>query len=408
MTGQLRERSDALMELLRKCREEGRADRIRGLGLYPYYPVFQGPSGQGKAVLDGAEVCMFGSVDFRGLSTHPQVVGAAQDAVALYGTAAAGRRLGAGNLELHEELEADLAAYFAYEAALVFPSAYLCNLGVVSCLAGSGDEILLDEAAHASLVDGARLAEASGAKVRWYRHNRPDDLARRLASATTSSILVATEGVFSDGILGRLPELVDVCEEYGATLLVDEAQGVGVLGRGRGAAHHFALQGRVPLMTLSFEMSLASQGGAVLADAETIDYLRHYSRPLLFAAGLSPAATAAAHTALRELRRHAPAVSEMVTATEHLGAALDALGYPVTPGDGPVLLVQFPNRDGALAAQRLLLDHGVYTDVAPPTAEDEWLMITCTDAHTPSILDAAIGVFAALRADLLPGGRQAA
>ncbi|MFB6985564.1 aminotransferase class I/II-fold pyridoxal phosphate-dependent enzyme [Streptomyces sp. NPDC056304] len=398
------------MDLLEKCRAYMRADEARDVGLYPYYPTFQGPVEGGQAILDGAEVCMLGSNNYRALSVNPQVIGAAQDAIALYGTSATGSRLLNGNLDLHEELEADLAGFFGYEAALVFATGYMTNLGVVSALAGRGDQVYLDEKAHASLIDGARLAKASGAMMRWFGHNDPDDLARQLAAAPTQSILVATDGVFSmEGDLAPVAELVAVCEEYGATLLVDDAHGVGVFGHGRGVIEQAGMQGRVPLMTLTFSKSLASQGGAVLADAKTVDFLRHTCRPQIFSAGLSPADTAAAHAALREIRRRAGRIPDALAAAEHLRRALDALGYNVAGSASPVIPVRFPDQLAMLSAQRILVDHGVYTNaVLPPACEGYQLRIACTDAHTPGVLEAAIGVFAALREDLLPRYRQVA
>ncbi|MFI6277974.1 aminotransferase class I/II-fold pyridoxal phosphate-dependent enzyme [Streptomyces sp. NPDC050988] len=398
------------MDLLEKCRAYTRADEARDVGLYPYYPAFQGPGGGGQAVLDGAEVLMLGSNNYRALSSSPQVIGAAQDAIALYGTSATGSRMLNGNLDLHEELEADLADFFGYEAALVFATGYMTNLGVVSALAGRGDQVYLDEKAHASLIDGARLAKASGAEVRWFGHNDPGDLSRQLAAAPTQSVLVATDGVFSlEGDLAPVAELVAVCEEYGATLLVDDAHGVGVFGRGRGVIEQAGMQGRVPLMTLTFGKSLASQGGAVLADAKTIDFLRHTARPLIYSAGLSPADTAAAHASLREIRRRAEVEPDLLAAAEHLRRALDALGYDVAGNVGPVVLVRFPDEISMLSAQRVLVDHGVYTNaVLPPACERYQLRIACTDALTPDSLEAALGVFAALREDLLPRYRQVA
>ncbi|RNF86769.1 aminotransferase class I/II-fold pyridoxal phosphate-dependent enzyme [Streptomyces botrytidirepellens] len=398
------------MDLLEKCRTYTRADEARDVGLYPYYPVFQGPVDGGRAVLEGAEVLMLGSNNYRALSSSPQVIGAAQDAIALYGTSATGSRLLSGNLDLHEELEADLAGFFGYEAALVFATGYMTNLGVVSALAGSGDQVYLDEKAHASLVDGARLAKASGAVVERFGHNDPGDLARQLAAAPTRSVLVATDGVFSlEGSLAPVAELVAVCEEYGATLLVDDAHGVGVFGRGRGVIEQAGMQGRVPLMTLTFSTSLASQGGAVLADAKTIDFLRHTSRPQIFSAGLSPADTAAAHASLREIRRGAEAEPDALMAAEHLRRALDALGFDVAGGSSPVIPVRFPDESAMLAAQRVLVDHGVYTSaVLPPVCEGYQLRIACTDAQSPDALEAAIGVFASVREALLPRYRPAA
>ncbi|MFF3957408.1 aminotransferase class I/II-fold pyridoxal phosphate-dependent enzyme [Streptomyces sp. NPDC001890] len=398
------------MDLLEKCRAYLRADEARDAGLYPYYPAFQGPAEGGQAVLDGAEVCMLGGNDYRSLSDNLQVIGAVQDAIALYGTSTTGSRLLSGNLDLHEELEADLADFFGYESALVFATGYMTNLGVVSALAGRGDMVYLDEKAHASLIDGALLAAASGAVVRWFGHNDPDDLARQLAAAPTQSVLVATDGVFAmEGELAPVPELVAVCEEYGATLLVDDADGVGVFGRGRGVIKQAGMQGRVPVMTLSFSRSLASQGGAVLADAKTIDFLRHTSRTQIHSAGLSPADTAAAHAALREIRRRAGAEPDALAAAEHLRRALDAIGYDVAGSSSPVMRVRFPDQIAMLSAQRLLVDHGVYTNaVLPPACEGFQLRIACTDAHTPDVLEGVIGVFSSLREHLLPRYRQAA
>ncbi|MCZ1012071.1 aminotransferase class I/II-fold pyridoxal phosphate-dependent enzyme [Streptomyces lydicus] len=398
------------MDLLEKCRAYAWADEVRDAGLYPYYPAFQGAVEGGQAVLDGAEVCMLGSSNYRALSSNLQVVGAAQDAIALYGTSTTGSRLLNGNLDLHEELEADLANYLGFEAALLFSTGYTTNLGVVSCLAGRGDQVYLDEKAHASLIDGARLSAAAGAAVLQFRHNDPDDLARQLATAPTRSALVATEGVFSvEGDLAPVPELVAVCEEYGATLLVDDAHGVGAIGRGRGVIHHFGMGGRVPLMTLSFSTSLASQGGAVLADARTIDYLRHTSRPQIFSSGLSPADTAAAHASLREIRRRADRASDAVAAAEHLRAALDAIGFDVAGSDSPVVPVRFSDQVAVLTAQRVLVDHGIHTSaLLPPACQGYQLRIACTAAHTPEVLDAVIGVFAALREDLLSNPRRVA
>jgi len=399
------------MDLLEKCRAYAWAEETRASGLYPFDPAFHGSARGGQATLDGAAVCMLGSSDYRALRTHPQVVAAAQDAVWAYGTSAGGSRLSSGNLQLHRDLEADLAQFLGYEAALVFAAGYMANLGTVSCLAGEGDLVCLDEKAHASLVDGARLAQASGATVRWFSHNQPDDLARQLEAAGPLSALVATNSLFpwEGGGLARLPGLVEVCERYGATFLVDDAHGVGVFGRGRGLIADFGLDGRVPLMTLSFGTSMASQGGAVLSDARTVDYLRHHARPQIFATGLSPADTAAAHAALVEIRRLADRDADALIAAEYLRTALNALGYQVSGSTSPVIPVDFPDQAAMLAAHNMLVEHGVYTAAAPPSACDgHQLQLSCTDAHTPDVLDAVIGVFTYLRDRLVPAYRQAA
>ncbi|MFD6465247.1 aminotransferase class I/II-fold pyridoxal phosphate-dependent enzyme [Streptomyces goshikiensis] len=398
------------MDLLDKCRVVGAADDARALGLYPYYPGSQGPAGHGQVLLDGAEVCMLGSSDYRALSSNPQIVAAAQDALALYGTSATGPRHQSGNLELHEELEADLAGFFGFEAALVFSTGYMANLGVVSCLVGRDDLVVVDERAHASLVDGARLAGANGARVLSYQHCSPDALAEALATAPGHPALVVTDALFADsGRAAPIARLVDVCARYGATLMVDESHGVGLLGRGRGIVHQSGVAGQVPLMTVSFGTSLASQGGAVLSDARTVDYLRHHCRPQLYSAGLSPAETAAAHASLREIRRHAERVPDALAAAERLRGALEVMGFGVEESLGPIIPVRFASEHAMLSAQRLLLDHGIYANAVLSTASaGHRLRIVCTDAHTPEALDAVIAVFGQLREDLIPRRRRPA
>ncbi|MFB7836026.1 aminotransferase class I/II-fold pyridoxal phosphate-dependent enzyme [Streptomyces sp. NPDC056056] len=396
------------MDLLDKCRVVGAADDTRALGLYPYYPGSQGPAGRGQVLLDGAEVCMLGSSDYRALSSNPQILAAAQDALALYGTSATGPRHQSGNLELHEELEADLAGFFGFEAALVFSTGYMANLGVVSCLVGREDVVVVDERAHASLVDGARLAGANGAGMLSYQHCSPDALAEALVTAAGRPALVVTDALFADsGRAAPVAQLVEVCARFGATLLVDESHGVGLLGRGRGVVHHSGMTGRVPLMTVSFGTSLASQGGAVLSDARTIDYLRHHCRPQLYSAGLSPAETAAAHASLREIRRHAERAPDALAAAENLRAALAVMGFDVEESLGPIIPVRFASEQAMLSAQRLLLDHGIYANAVLATAgSGHRLRVVCTDAHTPEALDAVIAVFGQLREDLIPPRSQ--
>ncbi|MGW2106340.1 aminotransferase class I/II-fold pyridoxal phosphate-dependent enzyme [Streptomyces sp. NPDC001948] len=391
------------MNVLEKCYAYTRADEVRAADFYPYYPIFDGADQDGGvARVDGRSMTNLGSGDYRGFTHHPQVRQAAREAIDHWGTSATDSRLLSGNIALHEQLEGELADFYGVEAALVYSAGYLANLGVVSALAGRGEAVVLDQQAHASLIDGAQLARAQGAAMKFFSRNDASSLHRTLTELSTTPTLVCVSGLHSmEGDIAALPDLLQIADHHGATLLVDDAHGLGVLARGRGSIAHHALDGQIPLTTVSFSKSLASQGGAVLADRKVIDFLRHTSRPAMFSAGLAPASAAAALTALRLLTNQ-PTAPRALALAARLRAALAEMGYSVPTGTGPVIPVRFADEYMLLLSHRMLTNHGIYSNpILPPAAEGPQLRLIVTDAHTDESITACLEVFAHLRDDLV-------
>jgi 8-amino-7-oxononanoate synthase len=313
------------MSVTRKCTGYSRSRELKESGLYPFYLNFSERDRGVARLPDGREVIMCGSNDYLGLSTDPRVCGAAAEASRRYGAGCTGSRLLNGNLDLHDHLERKLAKYFGKPAALLLTTGYQTNLAAVTGLCGPGDHILIDKQAHASLVDAARLSRA---RVQWFAHNDTQDLSRKLDQLPEQAgRMVVVDGVYSmEGDLCPLPELVRVCRQYGATLLVDDAHGVGVLAEGRGTCAHYGLMEEVPLVTLTFSKAFGSTGGAILGDEEVIEYLRHNARSLLFSASLSPANTAAALESLRILQEEPWRSKEVISKADFMRKELASLG----------------------------------------------------------------------------------
>ncbi|RJL23300.1 aminotransferase class I/II-fold pyridoxal phosphate-dependent enzyme [Bailinhaonella thermotolerans] len=346
---------------------------------------------------------MCGSNNYLGLTCDPRVRDAAKTAVDRYGTSCTGSRLLNGNLDLHEELEHELAQFFGTEAAAVFPTGYQANLGVLYALLGRGDYVVLDSDDHASLIDGARISRAN---LRRFRHNDPASLEEQLrAIPAGAGILVVVDGVYSmEGDIADLPALAEVCRRYGAGLLVDDAHGAGVLAQGRGTAAHFRMTDQVDLISLTFSKAFASIGGAVLGPERVINYLKHASRPMLFSAGASPASTAAALTALRVLRAEPWRCERVLAIARRVHGALRELGFNAGASSTPVVPVLL-GRPGAddltnlvevFAAQRRLLDLGVYVNPVPPPAASYRLRTSFMATHTDEQIQQVIDAFAVL------------
>jgi 7-keto-8-aminopelargonate synthetase-like enzyme len=255
-------------------------------GYYPYFIPMTDNEGT-EAIYDGRRVIMCGSNNYLGLTTHPKVRQAAIDAVNRYGTSVTGSRFANGTLELHEQLERELAAWVGKEGALTFTTGMQTNLGTISSLVGRGDAVILDKDDHASIVDGARLGWGS---LKRFRHNDIADLERVLAALPDKAgRLVVVDGLYSmGGDLAPLPDLVPVCKKYGARLMVDDAHSMGVFGGGRGTAAHFGLTDEVDLIMSTFSKSFASSGGFVAGDEVVIHYMKHHARALIFSASSSP------------------------------------------------------------------------------------------------------------------------
>jgi 8-amino-7-oxononanoate synthase len=369
------------------------------LGLVPFYRELDGEIGP-TVIFEGRQVVMLGSNNYLGLTADPRVRAAAVAAVETHGTGLTGSRLLNGTLTMHTRLEELLAEWVGLEAALVFTTGYAANLGLLGSLVGPGDAAVLDSAAHASLVDGARFSEGT---LRAFRHNRVRSLRRTLRSWSeqegTGGALVAVDGIYSmEGDRAPLVEIDAACREAGARLLVDEAHALGVVGR-RGAGTAADVGIRPDLVMGTFSKSLASCGGFVAGPRSVIDYLRVTCRPLMFTAASVPAALAAAFEAARiaqveDWRREA-----VMARAQQLHAGLVELGYPVAETvESPIIAVRVGDNWEAGRLWKALLDHGVYTNCAIAPAVPRAVLRTSVIAtHTDRDIDRALVAFEAAR-----------
>ena len=365
------------------------------LGLLPFYRELDGEVGP-RTTLRGQPVVMLGSNNYLGLTADPRVRAAAVEAVHRYGTGVTGSRLLNGTLPLHRELEELLADWVGMESALVFTTGYTANLGLLGSLIGPSDAAVVDSAAHASLVDGARYAEGV---LRAFRHNRPNSLRRALRTwrerDDAGGVLVAVDGIYSmEGDRSPLAEISEVCRSYGARLLVDEAHAVGVVGpHGAGTA---AEAGVVPDAIMgTFSKSLASCGGFIAAPREVIEYLRITCRPLMFTASGVPAALASALAAARIAREEDWRREALAARAEQLRSGLCDLGYEAggEPGS-PIVPVHINDLWEAGQLWKRLLEEGVYTNCAiPPAVPRPVLRTSVMATHTAADIDAALAGF---------------
>lgn len=377
--------------------------RAEEQGLLPFYRELDGEVGP-VVTLDGTRMVMLGSNNYLGLTTDERVRRAATDAVGRFGTGVTGSRLLNGTLSLHRELEEQLADWVGTESALVFTTGYTANLGLLSALVGPGDAAVLDSAAHASLVDGARFAEGA---LRAFRHNRPNSLRRTLRSwreqPDSGGVLVAIDGIYSmEGDWAPVPEIATLCREYGARLLVDEAHSLGVVGPG-GAGTAAATGVRPDLLMGTFSKALASCGGFIAGSREVIDFLKITCRPLLFTAAGVPAALAAALEAVHIARREDWRREAVVARSAQLRSGLAEMGYRVgPPTHSAIVAVHVEGVWQAGLLWKSLLERGVYTNCAiPPAVPTPVLRTSVMATHTEADIDHALQAFADLAA---PGG----
>jgi 8-amino-7-oxononanoate synthase len=395
------------VDLFDKCASP-RLDEYRGaemMGLLPYYREMASQSAP-VVMHDDKPVIMLGSNNYLGLTSDDRVKRAARDAVDRYGTGCTGSRLMNGTLALHRELEEALANWLQYEACLVFSTGYMVNLGLIATMVEGRDAVFLDSAAHASLIDGARMSPGT---LRTFRHNLPSSLRHRLRTwhdkrEQDGGALVAVDGIYSmEGDIAPVAELAGVCAEYGARFLVDEAHALGVLGPdGRGAA---AAAGVTPDLVMgTFSKSLASCGGFIVGPQQVIDYLRIACRVMLFTAAGVPAALGAALAAVR-IARSEPSRRELVLErARQLHAGLAERGFEVGPAPrGPIVPVHIGQDWDAARTWRNLLDLGVYTNcaVAPAVPPGRALLRTSVMAtHTEDQIERALRAFEAIRSTL--------
>jgi 8-amino-7-oxononanoate synthase len=389
------------MDIFDKAYAYTQAKEAKAAGLYPYFLPMEGNEGS-EAVLAGRRIVMCGSNNYLGLTTHPKVREAAIDAIREYGTSCTGSRFLNGTLELHLELERQLAEWVGKDATLVFSTGMQVNLGTISSLVGRGDVVVLDKADHASIVDGARLGRG---EVERFKHQDTADLRRVLASIPANKgVLIVVDGLYSmEGDIAPLPDIVEAAAERGARIMVDDAHAVGVLGGGRGTAAHFGLDGEVDLIMGTFSKSFASLGGFIAGDEDVIHYIQHHARSLIFSASIPAANVAAALAALEVMRTEPDRVERLHANAAKMRDGLRGLGYDIGDSETPVVPVVIGDDTRTLLAWKALLEHGVYVNavLAPATPPGRQLLRTSYMAtHTDEQLDRVLEAFEAVGREL--------
>ena len=391
------------MDLFKKCWTYTAVREAKAAGIYPYFHELM--SKQDSVVtMEGHRVIMAGSNNYLGLTSHPEVIAAAVKAAEQFGSGVSGSPFLNGTLSLHRELERELAAFLGKEAVLTFSTGFQANLGIISSIAGRNDVILCDKENHASIYDGCRL---SFAEMIRYRHNDMADLEEHLKKIPdTKGKLIVTDGVFSmGGDICNLPEIVRLAKQYEARVMVDDAHGLGVLGKtGRGTVEYFGLAEEVDIMMGTFSKSLASLGGFMAGKAEVVDYVRHTSRPLIFCAAIPPSNAAAVLQALAILKREPERLTALLGIAEYVRAGLKRRGVAIRESSTPIIPIRIGEIVPTIRTCCELFRRGVYVNpvVPPATPSHECLIrISCTAVHTQPLMDEAMDIIA----EVLKGGQ---
>ena len=382
------------MDIFEKCYNFTYAKQYIAMGYYPYFIPMQGNEGS-EAIFQGRRLIMCGSNNYLGLTIHPKVREAAIEAIRCYGTSCTGSRFLNGTLELHEQLEKELAAWVGKQAALVFSTGMQVNLGTISALVSRNDVVVLDRDDHASIVDGARLGWG---KVKRFQHNNVEDLARVLEGIGDKvGKLVVVDGLFSmEGDIAPLPEISRVCKQYGARLMVDDAHALGVLGGGHGTAAHFGMQDGVDLIMGTFSKSLASVGGYIAGDEDVIHYIKHHARSLIFSASISPANAASALAALHVMQEEPERVTRINEIGDYMREHYHELGFNTGNSVSPIIPIFIGDDYRCAVIWKAMFEAGVYVNmvVAPAVPEGKQLLRTSYMAiHTDEQLGKVLEIF---------------
>lgn len=378
-------------------------------GVYPYFRALSDTEGA-LAHFEGKEVVMCGSNNYLGLTTDPRVREAAIDAVHRYGTSVTGSRFLNGTLELHLELDRRLAKFVGKEAALVFSTGYQTNVGTISALVQKGDYVIIDKDDHASIVDGCMLSRG---EMRRFRHNDVNSLDDLLAKLPPEAgKLVVIDGVYSmGGDIAPMREIVAICKKHGARIMVDDAHGIGVTGKGRGTSEHFGLTDDVDLIMGTFSKSFASIGGFIAGSADVIHYIQHHARSLIFSAALTAPNAAAALKALEIMETEPHLVDKLWENAEYMRKGLIEMGYDTGKSNTPVIPILIRDDFRTVMAWHALIEEGVYTNpVVPPGVPpgNSLLRTSYMATHTKEHLDRALKAFKTVgeNLDLLQPNRE--
>lgn len=383
------------MNIFDKCYSFTRAEEVQEMGMYPYFTPIQEVTGN-KVKVDGKEMIMVGSNNYLGLVNHPRVMKAAQEAVDRYGVATCGSRFLNGTLDIHTELEERLAKFMKKEAALAFSTGFQTNQGIISTLISRGDAVVTDRMVHASIIDACRLSYGD---VHKFKHNDMADL-ERITSSLDNDIgkLIVVDGVFSmEGDLANLPEIVEIAKENNAKVMVDDAHGIGVMGKnGRGTAEHFGVEDDVDLVMGTFSKSFASLGGFVAGEKKVISYIKHFARSLIFSASITPASVATVLTTLDIIENEPERRERLWQITEKMKSGFQAMGYNTGPTETPIIPVIIGDDEMAFMLWRLLREAGIFANpvVYPAVPKDQSLIRTSYSAtHSDEELDTVLASF---------------
>lgn len=372
-------------------------------GVYPYFREITSMQGTEVTDIDGHKILMFGSNAYTGLPSDPRIIAASHAALDKYGTGCAGSRFLNGTLDLHIKLEKEIAKYIGKEDVLGYSTGFSVNEGVLSVVVGRGDYIICDDRDHASIVDGRRLSFATQLH---YKHNDMEDLERVLAKLPHEAIkLIVVDGVFSmEGDLAKLLQIVELKHKYNCSVMVDEAHGIGVFGReGRGVCDHFGLTDEVDLIMGTFSKSLASIGGFIASDFDTINWLRHTSRTYIFSASNSPAATAAALEALHILQKEPERIEHLWDVTNYALKRFREEGFEIGDTESPIIPLYVHDVDKTFLVTKLAYDAGVFINpVIPPACapQDTLVRFALMATHTKDQVDQAIEILKKIFMDM--------
>lgn len=362
-----------------------RPQKVAAAGLYPFFRIIESEQDT-EVTINGEQVLMFGSNSYLGLTTHPALKEASKSAIDKYGSGCAGSRFLNGTLDLHIELEEKLAKFVGKESALVFSTGFQVNLGVISSIPGRHDYIIMDDLDHACIIDGARL---SFAKTLKYRHNDMASLEKVLQKCKEDSIkLIAVDGVFSmEGDLANLPEIVKLAKKYKANIFVDDAHGIGVMGKlGAGTADHFGLTNDVDMIMGTFSKSLASIGGFVAADNDTINYLKHNARSLIFSASIAPANAASVIAAIDLIQQEPERIEKLWINTYYAMDRLNAAGFDIGHTVTPIIPIYIRDNAKTFMLTKMLLEQGIFVNpIVTPAVSNESSLIRYSLMATHSI-----------------------
>ena len=381
-------------DIFEKCNKFTKAKELMAVGIYPFFRVIESAQDP-EVIMNGRRMIMVGSNNYLGLTNHPQVKEAAIEAVRKYGSGCAGSRFLNGTLDIHVKLEEKLARFIRKEAALVFSTGFQVNLGVISALVGKDDVMIIDKMDHASIIDGCRL---SYGEVKKFRHNDMADLERILKENSDRGKLIIVDGVFSmEGDIVNLPKVVKLAKEYGARLMVDDAHGIGVLGKtGRGTAEHFGLEDEVDLIMGTYSKSLASIGGFIAGSEKVVHYIKHFARALIFSASPPPASVAAVSAAIDIIDNEPERIERLWKNTRKMLMGLKDLGFQVGPSETPIIPVLVGDNETAFKMIMMLQEEGVFANVAvsPAVPEGKALIRTSYMAtHTEEQLNRVLAAF---------------